>query len=69
MTSITYTVPNISCNHCVNTIRMELLDTVPGVKTVQGDPARKQVTIAYDDPATKQAIEALLAEIDYAVQG
>ena len=67
MNTLTYTVPNISCAHCVHTIKVELLDAVPGVKSVEGDPAIKRVTILYDDPAIPEAIEALLAEIDYPV--
>ena len=67
MNSLTYTVPNISCDHCVHTITMELLDAVPGVKSVEGDPALQRVTIRYDAPATQEAIEALMAEIDYPV--
>ncbi|MBI4770380.1 MAG: heavy-metal-associated domain-containing protein [Chloroflexi bacterium] len=68
MKTVTYTVPNISCQHCVHTIRMELTDEMPGVKSVEGDPALKQVTIHYNDPATQSAIEALMAQIDYTVQ-
>jgi len=67
MKSAMYTVPNISCAHCVNTIRMELLEEVPGVRRVEGDLALKRVTIHYDDPATQSAIEALMAEIEYPV--
>ncbi len=65
MNTLTYTVPNISCQHCVHTIKMELLDAVPGVESVEGDPALRRVTVRYDPPATQEAIEALMAEIDY----
>lgn len=68
MNTLTYKVPNISCGHCVNTIRMELLDTVPGVQSVEGDPMLQQVVIHFDDPATQDAIEKVMAEIDYAPQ-
>ncbi len=64
MTTLTLTIPNISCAHCVHTIKTELGD-LAGVKQVQGDVATKVVTIGYDDPATREKIEALLAEIDY----
>lgn len=64
MTTLTLKVPNISCSHCVHTIKTELGD-LAGVKRVDGDVATKLVTIGYDDPATREAIEALLAEIDY----
>lgn len=67
MKTLIYTVPNINCGHCVNTIRMELLEEVPGVRRVEGDLALKRVTILYDDPATQSAIESLMAEIEYPV--
>ena len=66
MKSITYTIPNISCSHCVHTIKTEVGE-LPGVNSVQADEHRKIVTIGYDDPATKEQIEALLAEIEYPV--
>lgn len=64
MTTLTLKIPNISCAHCVHTIKTELGD-LAGVKQVQGDVTTKVVTIGYDDPATREKIEALLAEIDY----
>lgn len=64
MTSITVKVPNISCGHCVHTIKNELGE-LPGVKNVDAAVDTKLVTIGYDDPATREKIEALLAEIDY----
>ena len=33
----TFSIPNISCNHCVMTIKNEL-DELEGVVTVDGDP-------------------------------
>jgi len=65
MISITYSVPNISCNHCVHTINTELSE-LPGVKSVLADLATKTVIIAYEPPATPEKIEKLLTEIDYA---
>ena len=66
MQSITYTIPNISCAHCVHTIQTEVGE-LPGVQSVAGSEATKVVTIGYDDPATREQIEALLAEIEYPV--
>ena len=66
MNSITYTVPNISCNHCVHTITTELKD-MQGVQTVEADAASKQVKVTFAPPATETAIEELLAEINYPV--
>jgi copper chaperone CopZ len=67
MTTVTYTVPNISCHHCVNTITTELTD-LAGVKEVKADVATKQVNVNYEAPATIEKIEGLLAEINYPVQ-
>ena len=64
MTSLTLHVPNISCAHCVRTIQTEVGE-LPGVKTVAANEHTKVVTIAFEPPASRAGIEALLAEIDY----
>lgn len=66
MTTVTYQVPNISCGHCVHTIKTELSD-VEGVKTVNASPETKMVEIVFDTPASEDKIKALLALIDYPV--
>jgi copper chaperone len=63
-TTVTYTIPNISCGHCVHTIKSELSE-LAGVKVVEADQATKQATITYEPPATEDGIKALLAEINY----
>lgn len=65
MTTKTFTVPNISCNHCVHTVKSELGDLV-GVQSVAADAETRQVTVAWDAPADWTKIEALLKEINYA---
>ena len=64
MTTVTYTLPNISCKHCVHTIKMEVSE-LAGVQSVEADPQTKQAVITFDAPATEDAIKALLAEIKY----
>lgn len=64
MTTVTFTVPNISCHHCVHTISMELGD-LPGVKSVQGDVDTKQVVVVFEAPVTTEELEKTLKEIDY----
>jgi len=64
MNTITYTIPNISCHHCVHTITMELSD-LPGVQSVKGEVEAKQITVTYEPPATVDQIENTLIEIDY----
>lgn len=67
MQTITYTIPNISCNHCVHTIKSELVE-LEGVKSIDTDLTSKTVTVTYMEPATKEKIETLLANINYPVQ-
>ncbi len=67
MNQITYTVPNISCGHCVHTIKMELGE-VAGIKNVDADAQSKMVTVTYEPPATPEIIEGVLAEINYPVE-
>jgi copper ion binding protein len=67
MTTLTVKVPNISCAHCLHTIKTEVGE-LSGVKTVEASLESKLVTIGYDDTVTQDKIEARLAEIDYPVE-
>lgn len=60
----TFSVPNISCGHCVMSIKNELGD-FPGVSTVEGNPQEKSITVEWNEPATEEKIRALLEEINY----
>ncbi len=60
----TFSIPNISCGHCVMSIKNELIE-LKGVKTVEGDPESKNITVEWEDPATVETIKDKLAEIDY----
>jgi copper chaperone CopZ len=64
MSSVTYSVPNITCEHCVRTIQTELSE-VDGVTRVVASEATKRLEVEYSPPASEERIEALLAEIDY----
>jgi copper chaperone len=66
MTTVTYSIPNISCNHCVHTIQSEVSD-LAGVESVQANLEKQQAVITFDAPATEEAIKQLLAEINYPV--
>ncbi len=66
MTTVTNSVPNISCGHCVHTIQAEIAD-LAGVQSVKADAATKKVEIEFDNPATEEKIKALMAEINYPV--
>ena len=64
MTVKTYSVPNISCHHCVNTIERELKD-VAGVTSVKGNVSSKAVMVEVVDASRLAAVEATLVEIRY----
>lgn len=64
MKTVTYEIPNISCNHCVHTVQMEVGE-IEGVDSVEAVADTKKATITFDDPATEEGIKALLAEINY----
>lgn len=66
MTTVTYSIPNISCGHCVRTIQSEVSE-LAGVQTVVASQETKQATITFDAPATEEQIKALLASINYPV--
>jgi len=68
MTTVTYTVPAIHCDHCIHTIEMEVGE-LQGVQSVKADQATKKVVITFDVPADEAKIKSLLAEIDYPVGG
>ncbi len=60
----TFTVPKISCGHCVKAIKEEL-NELDGVSAVEGDPGTKTITVNYHGPATEDSIRATLVEINY----
>jgi copper chaperone len=64
MTTVTYSIPNISCGHCVHTIQMEVSD-LAGVEAVEANADTKTATITFEAPATEESIKSLLAEINY----
>jgi copper chaperone CopZ len=64
MAEKTFTVPNISCGHCVHSIKMEVGE-IAGVARVEADEESKRVTVVWNEPATWEKIENLLAEINY----
>ena len=60
----TFTIPNISCGHCVMAIQNELRE-MPGVRSVAGNPENKTVAVDWESPASEEAIRAKLQEINY----
>lgn len=64
MEKVTLSIPNISCGHCVMTIKRELGE-LEGVKKVEGDPATKGITVELDAPATLDKVKTTLKEINF----
>ena len=68
MTTVTYTVPAISCGHCTHTIETEVGE-LQGVQSVKADLNTKKVEIAFESPANEENIKSLLTEINYPAEG
>ena len=64
MAKQTFSIPNISCGHCVNAIKDELSE-MEGVKTVAGSPEAKTIDVEWDAPASVDKIKHTLKEINY----
>jgi copper chaperone len=64
MESQTLKIPNISCGHCVNSIKNELSE-LQGVAKVEGNPETKNITVEWDAPVTLEKIKDTLKEINY----
>jgi copper chaperone CopZ len=60
----TFHIPNISCSHCVNTIKNELGE-LEGVVEVKGDSDKKEIIVDWESPATLEKIKETLGEINY----
>ena len=65
---ITLVAPDISCAHCVNTIKRSV-GALNGVDNVEVDPESKRIAIRYDpDRVSLDEIEATLDDEGYPVQ-
>jgi len=64
METKTFSIPNISCGHCVMTIQKELSE-IEGVSRVEGDPTTRKITVEWSGSATPEKIRAALKEINY----
>ena len=65
MAAKTFKVPNISCGHCVMTIKREVGE-LEGVTSVKAEEASQMVSVEWNEPpASWEAIQSLLEEINY----
>jgi copper chaperone len=60
----TFSIPKISCGHCVTAIKNELSE-LDGVTTIDGDQQSKAVTVEWDTPASVEQIKTTLKNINY----
>ena len=70
MTTTTYAVTGMSCEHCVNAVTSEL-SSIDGVSAITIDlvpGGSSQVTVASDGPLPEDAVSAALKEAgDYQI--
>lgn len=64
MESKTFSIPNISCGHCVMSIKNGLSE-IQGVANIEGNQEAKTITVEWDTPATLEKITSTLKEINY----
>jgi copper chaperone CopZ len=64
MSEVTLSIPNISCNHCVMTVKRES-GFVPGAEYVSGDVESKSATFEVASDEALAVLKATLAEAGY----
>jgi copper chaperone len=64
MNKTTLMIPNISCGHCLMTIKNELSD-IEGVTNVSGQAESKRIEVHWTAPATLEKIKEKLDDINY----
>ena len=68
LNEVTLIAPDISCAHCVATIKREI-GALPGITAVEADIASKRVDFSYDPTRVSLAeIESAMVEAGYPVQ-
>lgn len=60
----TYSVPGITCQHCVNALTAEIT-RILGVREVAVDLARREVTISSDQPLDRASVAQAVDEAGY----
>lgn len=68
MKEITYDVPDVSCQHCINAITQETQSA--GVQNVIVDLGSKRVYVAFDEAqVSEDAVKEAIAEAGYDIAG
>jgi copper chaperone CopZ len=68
METITLSIPNINCGHCVMTVKRES-GFVEGAEFVNGDVEGRTATFQVADGEALASLKATLAEAGYPVEG
>jgi copper chaperone CopZ len=66
MSTVTYSVPDVSCGHCRTAITSEVT-AVAGVESVEVDLDAKTVTVTTRAPLDERAIVAAIDDAGYEV--
>ena len=64
MNTITLSIPNISCHHCIMTVKRET-NMVNGAEFVSGDVGAKKAVFEVEDEETLKSLKEALAEAGY----
>ena len=67
MTTETYRVMGMTCDHCVRAVTTELV-LLPGVRSVDIDLAEGAVTVTSDGPLDHEEVREAIDEAGYALQ-
>ncbi len=67
MTTTTYRVTGMTCDHCVRAVTTELV-LMPGVRSVDVDLAEGAVTVTSDGPLDQEEVREAIDEAGYALQ-
>jgi len=67
VTTETYRVTGMTCDHCVRAVTTELV-LLPGVRSVDIDLAEGAVTVTSDGPLDQEEVREAVDEAGYALQ-
>ena len=68
METTRFSVPNVSCGHCVKAIQKELSELAGGT-SVERDSSMKIIKVEWEAPATEDNLRATLKEINFPASG
>jgi len=67
VTTTTYRVTGMTCDHCIRAVTTELV-LLPGVRSVDIDLAEGAVTVTSDGPLDQEEVREAIDEAGYALQ-